>query len=202
MGDVQRQVGATLAVLLTAGVLLAPRCAIGDERVKWTHSDIALLFPKPAEGWDAEDIEVEEGNTIASGFEAMADGVAGSGAGVSTHLKVTRRYSAGEKRSVVYIDTEDIETAAYVDAIAAAFSTDEALRTDLENSGVTAITHQAYQGLSAQAGDKVGRIFKVGSAGIVAMECDHPACAKDLDAMIGRLDWPAIARFIRFDHRN
>ncbi|WP_133162320.1 hypothetical protein [Hyphococcus luteus] len=177
----------------------------------WTQDDIAALFPAPLEGWKAEGAAVEERDTITSGFEsfALAPLAETAAVGVTVRLRVTQAYRSGDRAIAITIDTEDIETAAMVDAVDAVASAEGsgpeelvALGEELLAAGVSPISHGGHPGVSAEADGEAGRAFKIGSAGAVSLECAYPDCGGDLDAMIEDLDFSAIAEFAAFDHRR
>jgi len=189
-------------VTLFFGASFSPPVAATDIHAEWSNHHIADLFPQPLEGWTVSDIELEEHDTITSGFESYIGGLAGTDAGVSIRLQATRRYMAPGRAIAILVDSSDIETAASVEAIAAAHKTDDALRAELAENGVISISRANYNGFWAQDGDKAGIAFKVGSAGIVAMECEYSGCAQDLSSMAERLELGGFARFSDFDHRK
>ncbi|MEZ5895394.1 MAG: hypothetical protein R3C51_03255 [Parvularculaceae bacterium] len=185
-----------------------------EEKSEWTQDDIAALFPAPVEGWTVSALDLRERDTIASGFEsfALAPLAETASVGVSVRLTATRAYRSGDRAITVSIDTEDIETAAMIDAVdtvnAVASAEDDgpdelvALGEELLAAGVTALSRDGYQGVSAETNSEAGRAFKIGSAGVVSLECAYPDCGADLDAMLARLDFSAIAAFVAFDHRK
>lgn len=202
--------GAGLVFLGVAGVLTICSSAAAESTV-WTDDAIAALFPAPPDGWTVEDVAIEKRDAIASGFEffALAPLAESATAGVSVRLTATRAYHSGERTIEVSIDTEDIETAAMVDAVDAVSGAEDggpeelvAYGEGLLAAGVTAISHDGYPGVAAGAHGEAARAFKIGSAGAVSLECAYPDCGADLDAMTARLDFSAIAEFVVFDHRR
>lgn len=203
--------GALIAVCLAAAAMIAPPAAAAERSGEWTPGDIAALFPAPLDGWRAEDVAIEERDTLASGFEsfALAPLAETANVGVSVRLTATRAYRSGDRTITVAIDTEDIETAAMIDAVDAVSGAEDggpeelvAYGEGLLAAGVTAISHDGYPGVAASADGEAGRAFKIGSVGAVLLECAYPDCGADLDAMIARLDFSAIAEFVAFDHRR
>lgn len=210
MGSASGRVGG-LAVLLAVSAAVAASAAANEMKSGWTQDDIAVLFPAPFDTWSAEDVAVEKRDTITSGFEsfALAPLAETATAGVSVRLKATRAYRSGDRTIAISIDTEDIEAAAMVDSVDAVSGVEDggpeeliALGEQLLASGVTALSHDGYPGVSAEIDGEAFRAFKIGSAGAVLLECAYPDCGADLDAMIARLDFPAIADFAAFDHRR
>ena len=206
-GSRSRRIG-VLIIFLTAGAALAVSAAANGMKSGWTQDDIAALFPAPLEGWKAEGAVVEERDTITSGFEsfALAPLAETAAVGVSVRLRVTQAYRSGDRAIAITIDTEDIETAAMVDAVASAEGDGPeelvALGEELLAAGVSPISHEGHPGVSAEADGEAGRAFKIGSAGAVSLECAYLDCGDDLDAMIESLDFSAIAEFAAFDHRR
>ncbi|WDI31925.1 hypothetical protein PUV54_01820 [Hyphococcus flavus] len=200
-----------LTAMLTIGAAIAVSAAADEMKSAWTQDDIAALFPAPLDSWSAGDVAIEERDTIVSGLEsfALAPLAETATAGVSVRLKATRAYRSGDRAIAISIDTEDIETAAMVDAVDAVASAEDdgpdelvALGEELLAAGVTALSRDGYRGVSAETDSEAGRAFKIGSAGVVSLECAYPDCGADLDVMVERLDLFAIAEFAAFDHRR
>lgn len=169
---------------------------------QWATPEIERLFPRPQEGWHAGGVELTATDTLMSNFEAMANSFFPTGNNVSVRLIATRAYTARYGRYEITIDSENIEVAAQIDAIAAAYSSDAALRTRLEDDGIAVVEHVGFDGLSIKAGDQRGHVYKIGSAGIVAIECDYRDCSDDLTNIVNSIDFTSIARFVAFDHRR
>ncbi len=200
--NIQMALNSAAAIFFLFFISVTPQSHATDIHAEWSNAHIAALFPEPVDGWTIGELKLEELETITSGFEAFVGGLAGTDAGVSIRLKASRRYVAGERLIIVMVDTSDIEAAANVDSIAAAYSSNDALRADLEAAGIRSISHRSFSGVTAQENNKAGRIFRVGSSGIVSMECDYVDCARDLAIMTERLDLSSFAKFTGFDHRK
>lgn len=197
----QSSKAASLLALLVAIVL--PFSVYTQSAVeRWTADDIALLFPPPIEGWDAEGLELTATDTLTSDFEMMANSLIATSNTVSIRLIATQVYIAGERRYEMSIDTENIEVAAQVDAIAAGYSTDDGLRERLERDGIGVAEHKGFDGLSIVAGAESGRIYKIGSASVVVIACEYSGCGDDIDSIVETVDFASIARFVAFDHRR
>ena len=170
----------------------------------WSEERIAGLFPAPLEGWASGAVEIEERDTITSGFEsfALAPLTETAAVGVRVRLKATRAYSLSEKRITVFIDTKDIESAVSVDGMSAAHISDPVAREKLKDAGVIPFERDGYAGLKLAADVEAGRVFKIGSAGFLSLECSYEKCAADLDQMLDRLDFASIADFVSYDHRR
>ncbi len=183
---------------------LAICAAAAAQSAVWTDGAIASLFPPPIEGWTADDIAIEERDTITSGFESFAGAALAetASAGVSIRLNVKQRYSFGDKAISITIDTEDIDSAATVDVITAAFETDAATRKKLESDGVSVIDHDGITGISMKSGNEAARAFNIGSAGVVSLECAYAGCGADLDLMLDQMNFAAVTEFVVFDHRR
>lgn len=189
-------------VTLFFGVSFSPPAAATDIHPEWSNEHIADLFPSPLNGWSIAELSLEERETMTSGFESFVGGLAGTDVGMSMRLLAKRLYFAPDRVITVMVDSSDIETAASIDAIAAAHETDENLREDLAETGVISITHQNHIGFSVREDDRAGVAFKIGSVGAVTMECDYSGCAEDLARMTHRLDLGRLTRFSDFDHRK
>ncbi len=190
------------ALMFLLGFFLSPQSLATDIHPEWSNDHIAALFPAPMDGWSVGELTLEESDTVTSGFESFVTGVSGVQMGVSTRVLATRSYAMQERTIIIIVDSSDIEMAATIDAITAAHSADDASQPAPEEVGVKPISRQGYFGFSAQEGDRAGLMFKVGSAGIVAMECDYNGCAEDLAVMTERLDLVEFAGFADFDHRR
>ncbi|MFC2952448.1 hypothetical protein ACFOOP_10955 [Marinicaulis aureus] len=192
---------ASMMCLAAVVMITAPAAAWRE----WLgQDDIAALFPAPLDGWTVEDVAIEKRDTVTSGFEAFAVAPLAetATAGVSVRLKVTRIYSQPEKSITISIDTEDIESAVSVDGMSAAYTSDADARARLEHAGIIPFERDGYPGLKLAVANEAGRVFKVGSAGVLSLQCAYPDCGADLDAMTARLDFSAIAEFVAFDHRR
>ena len=200
-----------LIAMLAVSTAIAVSAAANEIKSGWTQDDIADLFPAPLDSWSAGDVAIEERDTIVSGLEtfALAPLAETATAGVSVQLKATRAYRSGDHAIIISIDTEDIETAAMVDAVGAVASAEDggpdelvALGEELLAAGVTALSRDGYRGVSAETNSEAGRAFKVGSASVVSLECAYTNCGADLDRMLEFFDFTLIAGFVGYDHRR
>lgn len=189
-------------ILLFASVFeVSNSAAASDAPDRWSRGDIAALFPLAPDGWRHSKIELEPRKTASTDFEtfmnAMNDDYGGL---VSVSLRAVRHYYADERKVTITIDSDDIEAAINIDAIAAAFDTDGATRTQLESEGFSVVRHEGYVGVAMQSTDKTGRAFRVDSSGVIAFECSYFDCSEFLDSMINQIDFDLLAEFMAFDH--
>ncbi len=93
-----RSLSAVAGAVLYAAAGVSATVAASD----WSEERIAGLFPAPLEGWASGAVEIEERDTITSGFEsfALAPLTETAAVGVRVRLKATRAYSLSEKGSL------------------------------------------------------------------------------------------------------
>ena len=169
---------------------------------QWTYSDIAHLFPEAPEGWLASSMDLNSTETITSEFESFAGAMLVSPVDPSVRLIATRRYSSEGREFEIQIDTEDIEIAAQIDAIVAGYESDSALRDKLGSAGIGAAQHAGFPGISIDTAPESGRAFKIGSAGVITVECNYMDCGEDMDRILAAMDFATVEHFITFDHRR
>tara|TARA_R110002049_G_scaffold23726_2_gene84081 strand:- start:41 stop:643 length:603 start_codon:yes stop_codon:yes gene_type:complete len=199
IGGYSHNVRARVGVAIIVAVLTL-QVQANDAVEQWSVTDIARLFPAPADGWHIGDLQLEQAETFTSDLEMFA-GVA-TGTGASIRLKVSRQYSKESKSFRVTIDTEDIESVARIEAISSGYAHDDALRSELETAGIGVLHVNGHVGITIEADGETGRLIKIGSAGLIMMECMYDRCESDLDIVIGGLDLASIIRFVAFDHRK
>ncbi len=189
---------------LLAVVLFAIPISVRAETTmdQWTYADIAHLFPEPPEGWRASSLDLNTAETITSEFEAIASTMLAPTENVSIRFIATRRYSSEGREIEIRIDTEDIEVAAQIDAVVAGYETDTVLRDKLRSAGIGVARLSGFPGISIDTGPESGRAFKIGSAGVITVECNYMDCGEDMERVLAALDFATVERFVAFDHRR
>lgn len=198
-----------LAFVLCVAIGVLSFTTPSEARDIWSKGDIASLFPPAPDGWRASTIEVEplkpatDLEKFVSTLENFANVLNENfDAGVGIRLRATRDYSFDGQKISMTIDSDDIDNAINIDAMMAAFASgDEATRARLKSNGVSTITHNGMPGVAMDTADKVGRAYKVGSTGVVALECSYFDCSQILDSMAKQINFSAVAEFVSFEHR-
>ena len=170
----------------------------------WSRGDIAGLFPPAPEGWTASRLDLEALKLPTTDFEQFVNVLNGKyDAGTSIRIRAKRHYKLEDQKITVTIDSNDIDSAINIDAITSAFSSgDQTTREWLENDGYTAVTHKGFAGVAMTTPDKTGRAYRVGSAGVVALECSYFDCENLIAQMAEEIDFESVAEFAAFNHRK
>ena len=170
----------------------------------WSRGDIAGLFPPAPEGWTASRLDLEALKLPTTDFEQFVNVLNGKyDAGASIRIRAKRHYKLEDQKITVTIDSNDIDSAINIDAITSAFSSgDEATREWLENDGYTSISHNGIAGVAMATPDKTGRAYRVGSAGVVALECSYFDCESLIAQMTEEIEFETVAEFAAFNHRK
>lgn len=187
---------------LIALLLGVSNCA-SEAQVAWSKNDIAALFPPAMDGWTGEAVAVEPIEKPFNDLELLANALNENfDAGASIRLKAVRTYSSYDRVISITIDTSDIDNSVYIDALEAVFETDPEAKAEYEFNGISSLERDGYQGFKSVFSDMSGQVFRVGTAGVVSIECSDADCDIDLQAISGQLDLRAVAEFVAFDHRS
>ena len=188
-------------------LILALILAISFGTVKaadiWSKGDIAGLFPPAPDGWRISRIELDALDLPTTEFERFANALNEDfEANAAMRLRAVRHYISDGKKISVTMDSSDIDAAINIDAMTAAFASgDDATQTQLERDGFYPLTHDGLQGVAIKTPDKTGRAFKVGSVGVVALECSYFDCSDLLKLMTEQINFNDVAEFVAFEHR-
>lgn len=190
------------ALLLAAFFGMSAFAVANDALDRWSKGDIAGLFPPKPEGWRVSSIDLERMDTPTSELERFTNAFNENfDAKTSIRLRAIRDYISNGQKITVTIDTDDIDSAINIDAmLAASESDDHTTRTHLESEGFSTKNYDGRTAVAFHATDKIGRAFKIGSTGVVALECSYFDCAEILDSMIAQIDFSAVAEFVSANH--
>lgn len=194
---------AALRCFIVAVALIVAIPSQGAARDIWSRGDVGGLFPLAPDGWTATRIELEPLKLPTTDLELFFNALNENyDADASIRLRAVRHYHQDDREISITLDSDDIDNAINIDAIMAALSSgDEATRTQLESDGFSAIAHDGVKGVGVNVPDKKGRAFRIGSAGVIALECSYSGCEDLLERMIAQLDFKALVEFAEFDHR-
>jgi len=174
-----------------------------EARDIWSKGDIAGLFPPAPDGWRVSSLDFEAIETPLNELEKLANAL-NENFDTEPHLrlKAVRRYILNEQKVTVTIETDNIDAAINIDVMTAAFASgDEATRTRLESDGFSIITRHEYPGVALRSKDQSGLAFKIGSTGVIGLECSYFDCNDILDLLTEQIDFNAVADFVAFEHR-
>ena len=188
------------SLVATCLLLFSGACQAEDA---WSKSDIAALFPPAMTGWSAGEVEIEPINTPLHELELFAKAFSQNYEnGVSIRLKAVRTFASDDRKVRVTIDTSDIESSIHIDAMHTVLESRAGVWKEFTQAGYSKIHHDDLTGFRLVSDSVSGQSFRIGSDGIVVIECWRRGCEDDLDSFTIGIDFSAVAEFIEFDHRS
>lgn len=167
----------------------------GMTQQAWSEADFDALFPGADSGWQSGKLDIQLAKSPAGRIRNGA--IEDNDSSISVKVLLNKTYTSGDKTIKVSIDSSDMRSVSIVNT---AWSKPE-LSEQFAANGMYAHLYADHRGLSFGGDGERGRVINVGEAGAVTLQCSYDVCAKDLDLLVGALDFVAIEKFVAFEHR-